>query len=116
VENFLEKALETANLMTNLANQKRALKEEFEQTQIFFYNGGTFTITTQLITFVNFLISKGYTGKVPLIDNNGVPILVENLDFFLDSLLDLYFQSTNKYYHKYEAIRQTKDIKNILDL
>lgn len=116
MENFLEKALETANLMTNLANQRRALKEEFEQTLILFHNGGTFTVTKELINFINFLITAKNIEKTPVIDNNGIPIIINNLQLFLDSLVDLYFQSTNQYYHKYETLRQTKDIKNILDL
>lgn len=116
MDNFLEKALETANLMTNLANQKRALKEEFEQNQIYFYNGGTFTVSRELINFIDFLISKKNIEKTPVIDDNGVPVLIDNLQTFLDGLTDLYFQASNRYYHKYETLRQNKDIKSILDL
>jgi len=49
----LEKALEFSNYMVTLNNQKRILKEKFRENIVHYHNGGQFTVTQDLITFVN---------------------------------------------------------------
>ena len=83
----LDKAFELANLMTVVANQKRALKEEFEQATLYFYNGG-----------------------------NGNPIQIEDLNKFFDDIVNLYAQSSNAYLTGYQTIKTHRSINSILDL
>jgi hypothetical protein len=113
---ILEKALETANLMTTLANQKRALKEEYEQSLFYFYKGGTFKATRETISFVQSLINMGYIENIIVVDDNNLPINIENLKIFLENLLDLYTQAANTYFTKYEAVKKSRNITSILDL
>jgi hypothetical protein len=113
---ILEKALETANLMTTLANQKRALKEEYEQKLFYFYNGGTFKVTRETVSFVQSLVTMGYIENVVIVDDNNLPINIDNLQIFLENLLDLYTQAANTYFTKYEAVKKSRNITSILDL
>ena len=48
----LDKALEFSNYMTTLNNQKRLLWENYQQNLVYYFNGGKFTITTDLISFL----------------------------------------------------------------
>lgn len=116
MDSILEKAVETANLMTTLANQKRALQEEYEQSLFYFYNGGTFKATRETISFVHSLVSMGYQLNVTVIDDNNLPISVDNLETFLENLLDLHTQAANNYFTKYEELKRSRNITSILKL
>ena len=116
VDAFLEKALETANLMTTLANQKRSLTEEYEQSLFYFFNGGTFKSTRETISFVQSLLSNNYVENVVIIDDNGLPVLVENLKDFFDALLDKYVSASNNFHTKYQSLKKSRNIQSILDL
>ena len=53
----LEKALNFSNYMLTLNNQKRLIAEKYQEELIYFYNGSQFSVTRELITFVNLMIT-----------------------------------------------------------
>lgn len=110
----ISKAFDIANLMVTLASQKRILKEEFEQTLFYFYNGGTFRAEPDLIAYVQSIKSLGLTENVVVVDNNGIPILVDNLSKFLEQLLDCHVRANNLYFTKYEALKKSRSVESIL--
>jgi hypothetical protein len=107
----LEKALEFANFMVTLNNQKRALKEKYHTDCVYYQNGGTFTITKDLITFIKTLVDMGNTTDVVVIDDNDLPIRVSDLNQFLDDLLDQYFIASNSYYNDYQLLKKNRSIE-----
>ena len=90
MDNKVQKAYEIANYMTTLANQKSIIKQEFRQNLCYFVNGHTFTITTDLITFVKTLIDLGHIDFV-MIDDNDTPAKINDLNLFLDNIINQYF-------------------------
>jgi len=106
----LEKALEFSNYMVTLNNQKRALKEKFYNECVFYDNGGTFTITKEMITFVKVLIDKGNKDAV-LIDDNDLPIRIENLEKFYEDLVTNYFEASNSYYTEYQKLKTKRSVE-----
>ena len=112
----IEKAFETANYMATLSNQKRIIQEEFEQQLIYYINGSTFKITTDLISYVNTVIDLGYGTDVVFIDSNGIPVLIDNLQKFYSDITDQYFKATQTYFDKYSDIRVKRKIKDIVEL
>ena len=72
----LTKALEFANYRLTLNNQIVALRSKVQTKLIHSINGGTFTISRELITFVDSLIRQDYTEEVVLIDNFQNPIMI----------------------------------------
>ncbi|NBP57205.1 hypothetical protein EBU71_11865, partial [bacterium] len=84
----LEKALEFANFMVSLNNQKRSLKEKYYTDCVYYHNGGTFKITKELITFIKALLDLDNNEQVIVIDDNDLPIRIENLKHFLDDIID----------------------------
>jgi len=109
------KALEFANYRQTLNNQIQTLKVRTETQLIISKNGGTFHINESLISFLNFLISRDQEEAV-LLDNNKSPVLIKNLEEFLDEVLTRYLDVTNDYLEQYEKIRKARNVKKILDM
>lgn len=109
----LAKALEFSNYMVTLNSQKRALKEKFHNECITYDNGGTFTITTTLITFVKLLLDKGQKTEVVLIDDNDLPIIIPDLEQFYESILSQYTESVNSYYTSYLTLKKKRSVESL---
>lgn len=112
----IEKALATANFVATLSNQKRIILEEYEQNMFYYLNGATFKITPELIAFVKSLVDLGTTTNVVLIDANKLPVTVDDLEKFLESLISTYTDVTNEYASKYDAIKTKRKIADIVGL
>jgi hypothetical protein len=109
----LTKALEFSNFMVTLNNQRRALKEKFFSDTVFYHNGGSFSITKELINFVKTMIDTGNDTDVVLIDDKDIPISVEDLNDFLSKILDIYFTASNSYYTEYQKIKSNRSVEGI---
>lgn len=107
----LEKALDFANFMVTLNNQKRSLREKYYTECVYYHNGGSFSITKDLITFVKTLIDLENTEQVVLIDNNDLPVRIENLNQFLDDIIDQYFIASNNYYNEYQLLKKNRSVE-----
>jgi len=111
----LQKALDFSNYMVTLNNQKRVLKEQYFENRIHYFNGGQFSVTRELLTFVSMLCEKGDNSNIPIIDDNGVPIKIVDLDAFYDDIMDLYFEASNEYHAEYEKIRTKRKVSGLVD-
>ena len=112
----IEKAFEVANLMATLSNQRRIILEEFEQKLILYKNGGTFKVNPDLINFVKITLDLGHTENVPFIDSNNLPVVVDNVQDFFDSLVSVYYESLNEYSIKFSEIKSKRRVKDIVGL
>lgn len=107
----LEKALDFANFMVTLNNQKRSLREKYYTDCVYYHNGGTFTITKELITFIKALVDLGNTESTVIIDNNDLPVRIDNIKQFLDDILDQYFIASNSYYNDYQLLKKNRNVE-----
>lgn len=112
----VEKAFEISNLMVTVANQKRVLKEEYEQSLYYFENGGTFRADNNTIAYVKILKDLTKEKRLVLVDTNSMPVEILDIDKFLENLLDKHFQANNAYFAKFDELKKSRNIKNILDL
>jgi len=110
----LEKALDFANYMTTLNNQKRVAKEKFYETNVYYFNGGQFSVTKELLNFCNMLVQSGQENVV-LIDDNDIPVRIEKIDDFYSEALDIYFTATNEYHTEYEKIRTNRKVSGLVE-
>ena len=110
----VKKAFEMASLMATFNNQKRILDEEYAQSLIYYYNGGSFAATEQRLSFVNVLKSNNIESYV-LVDDNNTPVLIENINDFFDSLMSHYKEATNLFFYGYKKITSNKKIESMLD-
>lgn len=111
----IKKAFELANRMIILSNHKLSLLDEFEQSTLFFYNGGCFKIDKILISFVASLLQLNQSTVV-LLDQNDTPVRIEDLNKFTQDIMNCYFQASNKYLTEYQKAQHNRDVKSILEL
>jgi hypothetical protein len=111
----LQKALDVSNYMFTLNNQKRLLKEQYKENLVYYYNGGQFTITQELISFCQSLVAMDQTGTI-LIDDNDLPVDIEDLEKFSMDLYTTYFEAANTYLTEYNNLKQNRSVESIMDL
>lgn len=111
----LQKALDISNYMVTLNNQKRILKEQYQENLIHYYNSGQFTVTQQLISFCQSLLALSQESTI-LVDDNDIPIEVEDLKKFAEDLVSKYFEASNKYLVEYNKLKKNRSIESIMDL
>lgn len=111
----LEKALQFSNYMVTLNNQKRLLNEQFQEDLLHFHNGCQFTVTKELVTFVNMLVDKGQDNDIVLIDDNGIPCLVSDAEEFLSDILDIYFAASNSFHSKYIDLKKKRSVEALVE-
>lgn len=113
MDDRLQKALSHANYKLGIVQQKENAKLRFANGCLYAKNGGIFTVTPQLIAFVDLLAKRGEAGTI-IIDNNGNPIMIDNLEEVLDDILAKYSEATNEFYNDYEIIRNARTVKSLL--
>lgn len=111
---IIQKAFDVANYMTTLSNQRVILKEEFLQNLIHYQNGGTFTVSRELINFVKTLIDLGQDENTVLIDDNNTPINIDNLKSFFDTIVELYQSSISEYYTKFNRLKNSRSVEALV--
>jgi hypothetical protein len=112
----VEKAFSVANHMATLSNQRRIILEEFNQKRVYYVNGGTFNITPELINFTKTTLDLGYTTDVAFIDANNFPVVISNVQEFLDNIVGVYYEVLNDYSAKFAELKSKRKIKDIIDL
>lgn len=111
----LEKALDFANYMQTLSNQRKMLQEQFKESLVYFYKGSQFTININLINYINWLIDKDIIENVIFIDDNEIPVEVSNLSEFLEDIQDQYFTALNQYHAEYVKLKSKRSVEKLID-
>ena len=111
----LEKAIEFTNYMVTLNNQKRLLKEKYLEDLIFFYNGCQFTVTKELINFCSTMIASKQ-DEIILVDDNSIPLQIDNIEEFNSGILDTYFSASNNYFVEYQNLKKNRSVEGLVGL
>lgn len=111
----LKKALEYSKYMITLNNQKRVILEQYNENLNFYFNGGKFFISQQLLSFCKMLLDCNQKSVV-LIDDDGVPIEIADLESFLKSILSQYSSVSNKYLAEYQKLAKQRSVQGIVSL
>jgi predicted HTH transcriptional regulator len=115
MEERLQKALEFANYRQTLNNQLQKIKVRAEGMLIFAKNGGSFTINRELICFLDYVDKQGM-NDVALLDDNNLPVQIEDVKGFLSEITKRYFEVTSDYFKEYQEVRRARNVKTIIDL
>jgi hypothetical protein len=116
MDDRLSAALEFSKYRQSLTIQRKTLKEKIDAKLTYGYSGGLFKIDKTLISFVQFLIDQERTENIPFIDNNGNPVLIENLLEFRNEILERYFTVVFEYYTEYKKIKESRSVEKLVDL
>lgn len=111
----LKNALDFSNYVITLNNHKRVLLEKYKNDSIFYYNSGKFSITQQLISFCKTLCDLSQENMV-LLDDDGLPVEISNIDEFTKTLINQYTLATNKYLLEYAKLTKNRSVAGIVDL
>jgi len=110
----LEKALDFSNYIQTLNNQKDLLKKSFDESIVYYFSGGTFTITLDLLNYLNYLNLEKIVSAI-LIDDNGMPTCV-NVNDFYNNIQNIYRSSVQQYYEDYNKLIKSRTIESIINL
>jgi hypothetical protein len=69
-----------------------------------------------LIVFVQLLIDQNRIENIPVIDHNGNPILIVDLNKFKEEIFDRYFTATYECFNEYEKIKRSRSVEKLVDL
>lgn len=111
----LQKALDISNYMVTINNQKRILKEQYQENLIHYHSGSQFTVTQQLISFVQSLTAMNQTSTI-LIDDNGLPAEIEDLETFANDIYSKYFEASNRYLVEYNKLKKNRSVESIMEI
>jgi len=111
----LQKALDISNYMVTINNQKRILKEQYQENLIHYHSGSQFTVTQQLISFVQSLTAMNQTSTI-LIDDNGLPAEIEDLETFANAIYSKYFEASNRYLVEYNKLKKNRSVESIMEI
>jgi hypothetical protein len=78
-------------------------------------NGGTFSISHELIAFVKLLVDREMDSAV-LLDVYNNPIQIENLNEFQEELISRYFEATNEYFADYSKLKKSRKVHKLIDI
>jgi hypothetical protein len=112
----VEKAFQVTNYFATLASQKKIILEEMDQKLVHYHNGGTFKITPELINFTKLLLDKKNTSDVAIIDDNRIPVIIDDVEKFHDAVFSKYFEVVNEYALRYSEIKSKRKVKDLIDL
>lgn len=108
----LEKALSFANYQTTLAQQKKIIKQRFDDACIFPWNGGLFQITLEFLGGVKTVENIA----VWLIDINGNPIWIPDVEFFYQSAYKQYADAATTYGTSYEELKKQRSVNRLVGI
>lgn len=115
MDDRLQKGLAHANYRVAIHQQRENLKIRLRENLLYAHNGGIFSITPTLISFIDCMIGKEHKSIV-LIDDRGAPILIEDLDDFQSRISARYHESTNEYYTEYEKLKKARSVQTLVGL
>ena len=110
----LKSALELANAVETLTNQRKLAFSKYKQTQVLFYNGGTFCADLSLLSAVNTLKTLLEEDHV-LVDTNNIPIKISDIDEFFFLVQSRVIESTRQYNNEYEELKKIRTPKAVLE-
>ena len=111
----LAKALDFSNTMQTFNLSKNNLKVKTQNLLSYSINGGTFSVSQELIAFVNMAVVAEKTNLI-LLDKNDIPIQIDDTTKFLEDISSLYFEVINEYYNDYQKLRSSRKIEKVLEI
>lgn len=115
MDDRLQKALDHSNYKVTIVQQKENIKARFANAVLYAKGGGLFSISPELINYVNLLIQNGEEDSV-IIDSKGNPIMIVNLKEFFEDIQAQYAEAKNEFFAEYEKIRKARNVKTAVEV
>ena len=113
IDKRLNEALVAANYRITLNTQKKNAYLKLQKNLTLSMNGGTFNVTQELISFVAALIYSGRADAI-LVDVNGNPIEIVDLQDFSEKIVDTYYECMNEYLVEIKGLNKLRTPKALV--
>lgn len=113
IDERLQAALAQSNYRITLVNQKQNALLKLQKNSMYSINGGTFSITPELISFVTSLLHLGKDEAI-LLDINKNPISIVDLQDFADTIVQVYYEHMNDYWFEIKSITKNRNTKGLI--
>jgi hypothetical protein len=110
----ISEIFERTKLQRVARNQRELLKAKINERLTIGRNGGMFSITPELIMFVKLLLDEG-KKQHPLLDKNGYPVMIEDMQEFYDDILGRFTEVTNEAWVEHKSIRGSSTVEELLE-
>ena len=110
----LEQALDFSNFRMILTTRQDNLKTLMNNKLMLSYGGGLFKVTKDLLGFVG-LILLNQEQEVIIVDENDIPIKIENLREFAKTAIATYEKALEQYYKSYQKLSEAREIRKVID-
>lgn len=114
MDDRLEKALEHSNYSITIANQKKNLKNRFQQQLLVHYQSGVFCADQQTISFVTTMYNEG--SSLVVLDTKENPIDITNVEEFITKLRTAYTVASREYVEEFNKIKRLRKIDKLMEL
>lgn len=119
-EEEIKKVISKTNKRAAYLNQLEHARREFKVKTTFAWGGNFFTLDYALLSYVllqhnlqnNVSEHVTYPGVI-LINSDGLPFLVEDVDAFLDEAQRVYHSALNRYYDKVKKLKDAKTLEEL---
>jgi hypothetical protein len=108
----LDKALAFANYQVTLTEQKKLLKQKFDDACIVASNGGLFQITLTFLSGIKTISEEAQWVQ----DANGNPIWIANISEFVTVCYNTYHNALSVYGQSYEQLKKQRSVKSLVGL
>lgn len=109
----LKQALELSTSLEIIANQRALAFSKYRQTQILYYNGGTFVADIALLTAVGML--KTVEVEHILVDSNNIPVLISDIEEFYFLVQSRIVEASRQYYTEFEELKKIRTSRGLLE-
>lgn len=110
----LQKALEHSNYSITIANQKKNLKNRFQQQLLVHHAGGVFCADQQTLCFVSSI--TGNSGKYVILDTKENPIKIDDIDELRAKLWSAYHNASLEYENEFSKIKRVRKLDKLTEL
>ena len=105
----LDRALSFSQYQSTLNQQRRMLKEKFDNDCIIGYNGGLFKITQEWLSGFDKTVSW-------VIDMNSVPVQVVDAEDLYTIAKTVYQTALTTYVEEYQSLRKKRSVKSLTEV
>jgi hypothetical protein len=106
--NGIDQALEFANYQATLSQQRKLIRQRFEDKCVVAFAGGLFKVTPEFIAGTAFLTDTW------VIDSNGNPINVGPIKPFIDLCTKTYNDALIDYGLAYDQIKKQRSVSSLV--
>lgn len=110
----LEEILTLSNARAVYQNQVRLAELKFKNACIMGFKGHEFHITPEFLGYLQLRVNAN-TEEALVLDFNNLPVMIDDIEMFLDIASDQYYASLNAYFDEYKRLRSSRKAEKMLE-